>query len=329
MMGYAAEAQGPGDRALAIAEATDDGMLRHWARGHLPRLHHDRGDYRQAAATLRESLSALEAAGGTSMAFGHSPLFLNGTAYLAWSLAELGEFAEARRRTEDSLRRAEMSENPLALIIACMGVGMVRLRQGNVPAALPALERGLQICYKFGLTALQFHGIAASLGAVYALANRTAEAIPLLRKVADQAASMKLVSDHLLGAIPLAEVWLATGRIEDAAKLGKQALELARTHKQRGHEVYALRLLGEVAARRVPPDVQEAEAHYRGAMGLAHDLGMRPLIAHSHLGLGKLYRRTGKDDQAREHLTTATTMYREMGMTYWLEQAEAEMIELA
>jgi len=25
--------------------------------------------------------------------------------------------------------------------------------------------------------------------------------------------------------------------------------------------------------------------------------------------------------QAHEHLTTATTMYREMGMAYWLEQA--------
>jgi class 3 adenylate cyclase/tetratricopeptide (TPR) repeat protein len=329
MLGYADEAQGPGDRALAIAEATDDGMLRHWARGHLPRLHHDRGDYRQAAATLRESLRALEAAGGSSMAFGLSPLFLNGTAYLAWSLAELGEFAEATRRTEDSLRRAEASENPLALIIACMGVGMVRLRQGNVPAALPALERGLQICYKFGLTALQFHGIAASLGAAYTLADRPAEAIPLLRKVADQAASMKLVSDHLLGAIPLGNVWLSTGRIEDAAQLGRQALDLARKHKQRGHQVYALRLLGDVAARRDPAEVQEAEGHYRAAMELAHEVGMRPLVAHCHLGLGTLNRRTGQRERAQEHLTTATTMYREMGMTYWLERAELELKELA
>jgi hypothetical protein len=41
---------------------------------------------------------------------------------------------------------------------------------------------------------------------------------------------------------------------------------------------------------------------------------MRPLIAHCHLGLGKLHRRTGKPEQARAHLTTATTMYREMDM---------------
>ncbi len=62
---------------------------------------------------------------------------------------------------------------------------------------------------------------------------------------------------------------------------------------------------------------------------VAVELGMRPLVAHCHLGLGKLYRRTGQRDQAQEHLTTATTMYREMGMTYWLEHAEPEMRELA
>ena len=327
MMGHADEAQAPGDRALAIAESTDDVQLGHQARSHLPRLYHDRGDYRRAAAGLRECLVALEAAGSSPLAFGLSPLVSNSTAYLAWSLAELGEFEEATRRTEESLRRAEVSDTPLGLIMACMGVGMVRLRQGNIPAALPALERGLQVSYKYGLTALNFHGVAASLGAVYALANRTAEAIPLLRRVADQAVSMKLVSDHLLAAIPLAEVWLATGRTEDAARQATQALDLARTHKQRGHEVYALRLLGEAAARRDRPDVQDAEAHYQSAMRLAHDLGMRPLLAHCHLGLGKLYRRTDRRDRGRDHLATSTAMYREMGMTYWLEKAEIERLE--
>ena len=52
---------------------------------------------------------------------------------------------------------------------------------------------------------------------------------------------------------------------------------------------------------------------------------MRPLVAHCHLGLGKLCRRTDKQERAREHLTTATTMYREMDMRFWLEQAEAEL----
>jgi class 3 adenylate cyclase/tetratricopeptide (TPR) repeat protein len=329
MMGRSDEAQDANDRTFAIAESTDDGVLRHQARAQLARLHHDRGDYRRAAAAFCEALSALEAAGDSSLLVaGTSPLAVQGTTYLGWALAELGEFAEAARRTEASLRRAEAIENPLGLIMACMGVGMVHVRQGNARAAMSPLEQGLRVCHEFGLTALMFHGIAASLGAGYALADRTVEAIPLLRKVADQAASMKLISDHLLGTIPLGEVWLSTGRIEDAAQLARRALELARKHKQRGHEVYALRLVGEVAARRDPSDVQSAEAHYRGAIALAHELGMRPLVAHCHLGLGKLYHRTDKRDQAQEHLTTATTMYREMGMTYWLEKAEQEVREL-
>ena len=71
-----------------------------------------------------------------------------------------------------------------------------------------------------------------------------------------------------------------------------------------------------------------AQSAYREALSIAHELGMRPLVAHCHLGLGKLYRRTGDASRPSEHLTTATTMYREMDMRFWLEQAEAETREL-
>ncbi|HEX2500531.1 MAG TPA: hypothetical protein VHO73_03665, partial [Methylomirabilota bacterium] len=326
MMGDSDRARESIDRALAIAESTGNGLLWRQARGQLGLIQHDRGDYRQAAATLREVLIALEAdeTPAFSVLTPEAPV---NTTYLAWSLAELGEFGEATRRTEEPLRRAQALQNPLALIMACMGVGMVYLRQGNAAAAMPPLEQGLEVCHAFGFTALIFHGIAASLGAAYSLANRTVEGIPLLRRVADQSASMKLVSDHLLGAIPLGEVVLATGQIEEAAQLGRHALDLARQHKQRGHEVYALRLLGEVAARRDPSDGPEAEAYFRSSIALADELGMRPLIAHCHLGLGKLYRRMDRRSEAQEHLSTAATMYREMSMPFWLERAEAEAEE--
>jgi hypothetical protein len=89
-------------------------------------------------------------------------------------------------------------------------------------------------------------------------------------------------------------------------------------------ELWALRVLAEISSHRDPQDTETADASYRQAMALAGELGMRPLVAHCHLGLGKRYRRTGQREQAQEHLTTATTMYREMGMTYWLEQAVNE-----
>jgi hypothetical protein len=74
---------------------------------------------------------------------------------------------------------------------------------------------------------------------------------------------------------------------------------------------------------------EHADGHYHEALALAEELGMRPLVAHCHLGLGKLSRRTGKRQEAQEHLTTATTMYREMDMRFWLEKAEADLGGLA
>ncbi|HVS09040.1 MAG TPA: tetratricopeptide repeat protein, partial [Planctomycetota bacterium] len=100
---------------------------------------------------------------------------------------------------------------------------------------------------------------------------------------------------------------------------------LAREGGQRGYEASALRLLGEIASRRDSPEVGTAEDYFRQAFALAEELGMRPLVAHCHAGFAKLYRRTGKQEQARNHLATATTMYREMDMLFWLERTEAIM----
>ena len=120
--------------------------------------------------------------------------------------------------------------------------------------------------------------------------------------------------------------YLSAGRIDEAASHAREALELTRRLGARASEAHALCLTGDVASAGGAVD---AEAYYHDALALAGQLGMRPHIAHCHLGLGKLYRRTGKREQAREHLTTATTMYREMDMSYWLEKAGAELQALA
>jgi hypothetical protein len=89
---------------------------------------------------------------------------------------------------------------------------------------------------------------------------------------------------------------------------------------------HALHLLGDVAAHpdRVDAERGEAEAHYRNALALAEACAMRPLVAHCHLGLGKLCRDTGKSQEAQERLTTATAMYRDMAMRFWLEDREGD-----
>jgi tetratricopeptide (TPR) repeat protein len=141
--------------------------------------------------------------------------------------------------------------------------------------------------------------------------------------------SMQLVQFLSPMIVHLGEAGLLADRLEDALAAATRGLTLASERGHRGTEAWALRLLGEIASRGDPPHVETAEGHYRQALALAEELGMRPLVAHCHLGLGKLYRRTGRRQEAQEHLATATTMYREMDMRFWLEQAQAEMRELA
>ena len=104
------------------------------------------------------------------------------------------------------------------------------------------------------------------------------------------------------------------------------ALEYSPSHP--GFAAHARHLLGDIATHPDQFDAARGEIYYRQALALAEPRSMRPVVAHCHLGLGKLYRRTGTLDQANEHLTTATTMYREMDMRFYLEKAEAEMGEL-
>jgi tetratricopeptide (TPR) repeat protein len=119
--------------------------------------------------------------------------------------------------------------------------------------------------------------------------------------------------------------YLSAGRIDEAASHAREALALSRRLGARGSEADALCLAGDVAST---GGAEDAPGYYREALSLAGDLGMRPLVAHCHLGLGNLYAHTDKREQAQEHLTTAATMYREMDMRFWLEKAEAELLEL-
>ena len=128
-----------------------------------------------------------------------------------------------------------------------------------------------------------------------------------------------------MSVVQLGETYLLADRVEEARASADRAVGLARKRGERGHEAWALRLLGEIASRHDHSDVATAEAHYRAAMTLASELGMRPILAHCHLGLGKLFHRTGDRAKSAEHLTIAAAMYREMDMGFWLEKAEGAL----
>jgi hypothetical protein len=77
------------------------------------------------------------------------------------------------------------------------------------------------------------------------------------------------------------------------------------------------------------PEAAQAETHYQQALALAEALGMRPLVAHCHHGLGRLYHQIGQREEARVALTTAIELYRAMDMTFWLPQAETVLAQVA
>jgi tetratricopeptide (TPR) repeat protein len=121
---------------------------------------------------------------------------------------------------------------------------------------------------------------------------------------------------------------MLAGHLAEAHALTEQVLTLARRYQERGHQAYALHLLGEIAVQSEASAHTSAEAHYRQAFALAEACGMRPLMAHCHRSLGTLYTRMGQVDQARAELAAASAFYRSMEMTFWLPRAKAALAQV-
>jgi tetratricopeptide (TPR) repeat protein len=170
--------------------------------------------------------------------------------------------------------------------------------------------------------------MVAGLGYAYALQGRLAEGRALLEEAISVTIHTGALQNHSLRVAWLSEVWRLAGRGEEARQHARQALDLARQHKERANEAVALHQLGVVHTHADPPEAAQAEAHYQQALALAEALGMRPLVAHCHLGLGRLYHQTGRGEQARAALTAAIDLYCAMDMTFWLPQVEAVLAQI-
>jgi tetratricopeptide (TPR) repeat protein len=182
---------------------------------------------------------------------------------------------------------AEAIAHPYSQAMAYGSVGLLSVRQGAIHAAIPVLERGVGLCQTANLQ-IVFVRTAATLGYTYVLAGRITEALPLLEQAMEQTTTMRFIQNQVLWLVYLSEAYLQAGCVDEARTHAERALELSQNHKERGSLAWAFRLLGDIAgdidAYHKPPNIERPAAHYRQALALAEELGMRPLQAHCHRG---------------------------------------------
>jgi tetratricopeptide (TPR) repeat protein len=314
------------ERALAIADEIGAQALRITTRLDVGLIRGSLGDYQGAVAPLSEALTLLVgdlAWQRLDRAF-HPAISLRTT--LVGCLLELGEFARARTVAQDAVDVAESLRHAGGLVLAFSTASRCSMGEGRFADAVPLLERALDLSCQAAIPYLEAN-MAGRLGHAYAMSERVGEGLPIIEQAVDRAPRANRPVETQVQ-LYLASAYVTAGRLDEAATAVETTLALARQRSERGVEAHSLRLRGEIMWQRDPGALEPAGTDLRDALALASERGMRPLVAHCHLGLGKLYRRTDKREQAREPLTTATTMYREMGMTYWLQQAAVETAAL-
>jgi tetratricopeptide (TPR) repeat protein len=295
-------------QALALAVELGDSALQMRATLTMGQVYHAIGDFGRAAELLRRNVEAAHRRSQTE---------------LVRTLTALGAFVEGRRHGEEVLRFAR-AESP-ELIVTTSRVGYLYLAQGDLEHAIQVLEQGLALCRATDYRDVM-RNLEAGLGYAYALQGRLAEGRALLEEGVSENIHMGAPQPNWVAW--LSEVCRLAGRYDEAWQHARQALDLARQQKARGDEALALHQLGVVHAHADPPDAEQAETHYQHALALAEELGMRPLQAHCHFGLGTLYAKMGQREQAHAELSTAIEMYRAMAMTLWLPQAEVALAEV-
>jgi class 3 adenylate cyclase/tetratricopeptide (TPR) repeat protein len=321
------EALVTGTRAEVIVGQLGDLRLRILTTTYLEHMYFLRGEYERVVELATDNVAALPSEWVYEYFGIGAPPSVFDRCWLVMSLAQLGRFAEATKHEADATRLAQSTHHMHTLGQAYRAGATLRLLEGDWAKARSTVERGLATTRTGSIllrsTALALSAwVLAQVGQASEALERLQEGEQLLRhRLAQGVVSYRSWDYHAL-----ARAGLLLGRLDEAEGLGDRAAEFS--SGQPGYAAYAFHLLGDIATHPDRFDAERGEAHYRQALALAEPRGMRPLAAHCHLGLGKLYRRTGKLDDAHEHLTTATTMYREIDMRFYLEQAEAAMREV-
>jgi tetratricopeptide (TPR) repeat protein len=309
-----------GQRAVALTEPFGDIGLDADAHFVLAEVHYSLGQYRQAIVAF-EQIIARMTGDRLYKRIGAAVHSVVSRRWLVQALAETGAFAAGIARGEEGIRIAETADHPYSLANICSGVGYLYVCKGDFQQAIPFHARSLELCRVWNLRQ-NIANFSLYFGHALALSGQVSESLALLEQSVETAEPTRMIGRVSLSAAMLSEVYWLAGRYEEAQALAVQADARAHETQEHGSQAWTARLLGEMHAHGDAPDVEQAEDHYHQALALADELGMRPLQAHCHLGLGTLYATTDQRERARAELSTAIDLYRAMEMTFWLPQAE-------
>jgi class 3 adenylate cyclase/tetratricopeptide (TPR) repeat protein len=313
-----------GERAIVIGGELGDLGLMVAAADVAGASSFEMGLYQRAINRFSSSLALLAADLPQELLGQHIAPAVHSRAMLAYSLAWQGDFREAIQRVEEGFEIAETMQHPHTLLMSYEGLGLVSALKGDVARSITALEQARAIQDRWGFGG----GAPAFIGYAYTLAGRIDEAVPSLELSLESAAREGFLPCTSLWTGWLAEANLRAGRLAEAREMAIRAVDLARAHQERGFEGEALYRLGEVVLQIEPFDPARAEGHFRDALAIAEELGMRPLQAHCHLGLGKLHRKMGRLPEARPALDVAVDLYLSMEMAHWVPEAEAVLADI-
>jgi len=299
-----------GTRCIATAEACGDTAIQALARQYMGQGHHARGEYLQAERELKRNIGISDPSGGVTP-------YVSSCAWLAFSLAERGEFDAAAAYAQDAQQAAQAGGHVYNQMIALTFAGLVAVRRGHVGRAVLPLQRSYEICRQRGLTV--WHPVSCSLlGLALVRLGNEQEALRFLEASVGVSRQLGVKAYLAAWTANLAEGQLAAGQRAHALDTVQEALNLAREAGERGHEAYALWVLGRV---------QQSADVYEKALGIALELGMRPLAAQIYLDLGDQLAALGQPERSREPIALGGQLLRQMDMRSWYDRSSANTRE--
>jgi tetratricopeptide (TPR) repeat protein len=217
---------------------------------------------------------------------------------------------------------------PYSEFHARFGQGVTHALRGDFALAVATLEPAMEIARNAGLAVMASSG-EIYLGYAYLLGGDTARAVENLEEALLKSDQLATLAFHLYARGLLAEAYLASGKIDQARRLGETALELCRNHNQQGYEAEVLYSLGTIYAAGTPAEAEHGGSCYQDALAKATDLRMRALIARCRLSLAELCWKREERELAREHLNSAAAMFSEMNMQFWLKKTDAVQSQIS